>query len=148
MRPTGPADWLLSFVETRREMRPGLDVSGTQIVRHATAVSGDAHLVIAALRVLEERGAITRERYVPHTPDPVLPPGNTSIWHNTEHTGPAWKWIYRVASDWRERMGLPRSEYWCVEHNGVRYSGERHVPSFLRSSVWLYRFRTLLGRAA
>lgn len=145
---TGPANWLLSFVETRRELRPGLDVLGTQIVRHAAAVSGDAHLVLAALRGLVERGALTRVRYVPHAPDPVLPPGNTSIWHNTEYAGPDWKWIYRVAPDWRERMGLPRSPYWCVEHNGVRYSGECEPPAFLRSAVFLYRFRASLGRAA
>ena len=145
---TGPADWLLSFAETRRELRPGLDVAGTQIVRYAAAISGDAHLIQTALRELMARGVLTQVRYVPHMPDPVLPPGNTSIWHNTEHAGPAWKWIYRVAPDWRERMGLPPSPYWCVEHNGVRYSGEGTPPAFLRSDVFLYRFRALLGRAA
>lgn len=126
MKPTGPADWLMSFVETRRELYTNLDVWGVHIVRHAAAVSGDAWLVERALNGLVACGVLTRVRYVPHMPDPVLPPGNTSIWHNTEHTGPAWKWIYRVAPDWRERMGLASAA----------------------SHDWLARFRATLKRVA
>lgn len=148
MRTMGPADWLLSFVETRREMRPGLDVWGYHLVRYATATCGDAGLITAALRQLVDRGVLTQLRYVPHMPDPPIMPPIGVIWHNTEHTGPMWKWIYRVAADWRERMGLPPSPYWCVEHNGVRYSGEGTPPAYLASEVWLYRFREILGRAA
>jgi hypothetical protein len=150
MRPTGPADWLLSFAETRREMRPGLDVQGYHLVRHAVAkadLGDNTGLVQAALRDLVARGVLTQLSYMPHMNTPTLLSA-TSIWQNNAQTGPMWKWVYRVSADWRERMGLPRSPYWCVEHNGVRYSGEGEPPPFLASSVWLYRFRGLLGKAA
>lgn len=106
-RPTGPSDWLLSFVETRRELYTGMEVWGYHIVRHAAAVCGDAHLIQAALRELIDRKVLKQVRYMPHMPDPILPPGNTSIWHNNQYSGPMWKWTYTVASNWREIMNLP-----------------------------------------
>lgn len=134
-RPTGPSDWLLSFVETRREMRPGLDVWGYHIVRHAAAaasVGENTGLVQAALRELESRGALTRVRYLEHMPQPALI-GGSAIWHNNAQTGPLWQWVYRVAPDWRERMGLPPSSYWKIRRHGITYSGQGPVPAYLQN---------------
>lgn len=100
-RPTGPGDWLLSFIETRREMRPNLDVWGYHLVRHAAAIAGDAALIQAALRQLVERGVLSQHRYMPHMPQPALAPTCAIFHFGNEHTGPMWNWVYRVAADWR-----------------------------------------------
>lgn len=131
LRPTGPGDWLLSFVETRREMRPNLDVWGYHLVRHAAAVAGDSGLIQAALRQLVEGGVLAKHRYVPHMPQPALRP-TLEIYHlNNGYAGPMWNWIFRVAPDWRERMGLAPSSAWRVRFNGTNYSGEGPVPAYL-----------------
>jgi hypothetical protein len=101
-RSTGPGDWLLSFAETRREMRPGLDVWGYHLVRHAAAVCGDAAMIQAALRQLLERGVLSQHRYMPHMPQPVLAPTNAIFHFTNEHTRPMWNWVYRVAPNWRD----------------------------------------------
>jgi hypothetical protein len=137
LRPTGPGDWLLSFVETRREMRPNLDVWGYHLVRHAAAVAGDALFIRDALQALVDRGVLTKHRYVPHMPQPVLAP-TSSIWHfGNEHAGPIWNWIFRVAPDWRERMGLPPSRSWRIRLNGVTHYGDGPVPAYLAKGVRL-----------
>lgn len=103
-RPTGPADWLLSFDGPRNALKHHHTVWGIDLVREPSKQSGDAGLLLAGLRQLQELGVLTKLRYEPKMSEPALSPNMSMIWHNTEHAGPEWKWVFKRAANWRELM--------------------------------------------
>jgi hypothetical protein len=105
--PTAPADWILSFRETRRELRcyRGLEApAGRLFQRAGLECYGSAHLMRDAILELVARGILHPVRYAPWMPAPTLM-GDGTAPHNRMLTD-TWEgrrthplhWIYRVAS--------------------------------------------------
>lgn len=131
-KPTGAAEWLLSFRETRRELRcaRGLDVHATLLCGYAASVSGERRLIDQALCGLVDRGMLAPMRYAPWFRSPVFPPdpaygcGGPLKASAVESYGwegrrtPAWMWVFRVSADISlpsdsPTVVLTMTEYWA-----------------------------------
>lgn len=114
-RPTGPTDWLLSFRETRRELRMGrgLIVLGAHIVQRAAAVSGDHWLIESALCGLVEESLLEPSHYMPGALMPCLVPhpGRMVYARRDEPHG----WQGRQTSAWSWKFRIPSALPWkCI----------------------------------
>jgi hypothetical protein len=114
LKPTGPADWLLTFRSVRQELRnPSLgnrETRGGWLVREAALQSVTMSLCEDALQQLVDRGVLCPVRYAPvagplFAPDPgrgcatkwpPFPRDEPRGWEG--RISPRWAWVYRVSA--------------------------------------------------